>query len=101
MYYPSSKVHYLKPHTPGVSLPTSTLCTKCCYHVNMELTNLYTSIFKFHLQVDKFTITAVDLGELKEVKVIKSVSKLPWKLSKITVRKGEFGPTEEIFKCDS
>ncbi len=52
------------------------------------------------MQVDKFTITAVDLGELKEVKVIKSVSKLPWKLSKITVRKGEFGPTEDIFKCD-
>ena len=51
-------------------------------------------------QIDVFTITAIDLGDLTKVKVTKGSSTFPWQLSKITVRKGPLGPVEEIFLCE-
>jgi len=50
-------------------------------------------------QESTFFVEAVDLGELERLVVEKSAGP-PWHLSHITVKKGLFAPTEDVFHYD-
>ena len=50
-------------------------------------------------QASTFFIEAVDLGDLEKLVVEKSAGP-QWHLSQITVKKGAFAPTEDVFRYD-
>jgi len=50
-------------------------------------------------QVSTFFIEAVDLGDVQRL-VVEKAPGADWHLSQITVKKGAFAPTEDVFHYD-
>lgn len=53
-------------------------------------------LLSFCIQIDIFTVHAVDLGELEKVVVTKGPGN-PWLLEKVVVKTSDFAPQESIF----
>jgi len=50
-------------------------------------------------QVSTFFIEAVDLGDVQKM-IVEKAAGSQWHLGQITVKKGAFAPTEDVFRYD-
>jgi len=70
------------------------VCEIICIHYLYYLYYLYGCV-----QVSTFFIDAIDLGDVQKLVVEKSPGS-HWHLSQMTVKKGVFAPSEDVFHYD-